>query len=1017
MNNVSPEETLLIICPTCSSSFKRRKAQEESHPLYFCAYCGSKLRTDTREDKVEKKELNVKATIVREHLPKKEEIQSTIGQYQIIRQIGKGGMGEVYLAYDTVCGRKIALKRIRRDLVDFPQIQKRFLHEARITSQLIHPAIIPIYSIDCEEGFIYYSMPYAEGSTLKLVLRRAFDHEYKHKNKKDLQGSIPYLIRHFLQVCQAIAYAHSKHVLHRDIKPENIIVGTYGQIHILDWGLAKAIDAPEEKEMPELTATKETERITRLGKVVGTIAFMAPERALGNPATIQTDIYSLGVILYQILTLQLPFRRKSLASFIKNWQKEQLIPPEVMAPYRDVPQVLAETVKKCLHSNPSDRYQSVDALIHSLENYLEGRSEWLLVEKLDINNKNDWKFQENILLAEHTAITRAPEISDWVSLMISKKDFVGNSKVEASVTIGATGQGIGLIFCVPEDNDPRRACDGYTLWLASEKAKNQSTKLLISSVSVLEAPEIILKTGVTYHIRLEKIEDHIYFYLNNVLQFSYTSHIPVIGTHIGLLSHDADFEWENCTVSIGSQNIYVSCLAVPDALLARKLYSDALAEYRRIGTVFPGRQEGREALFRAGITLLEEAKSSQRTSALEKALEEFGKLRPTPGAPLEYLGKAFVYKEMQEYEEEAKCFELALRRYKNHPLLPVIEEQIVFRMHEGSRQNRIAAYYFICLVARFIPSWAERPTSVTLFESLQKNWEIPAFMLHAKDAKDAELKRLNLCLGVAFWLAKPYVIAEAIDDILQRPIVAIGQLSDGIFLLVELGAHDLAREKMRRIREVLSETEQKRFADTLTLLDYLIESKFVVEFSTITPEHAITPEPALTPEIERYVRYILRKALDSRDTALIQKIVTAIVDKEFIHQELIDALLAEYYLYQEDIAKLHALFAKYPKDRLNQESCHLYFVHGCYILLTQGLQVALKHFAKLLDIAFPRSWVLAAHLLAGKVHMTSSGWFKGSFMWERRTLYQQLALFWHVAQNAEKEMSWYTLVSKEYIYE
>ena len=1014
MNEESSQDTIFIICPTCTARFKRKKEQEKVHPLFFCAYCGTRLSTQKDAGAVEKSELYSGATIVTEHLPKQSEIQSTIGSYQILKRIGKGGMGEVFLAYDTVCGRKIALKRIRADLVDFPQIQKRFLHEARITSQLIHPAIIPIYSIDCEEGLIYYSMPYVAGSTLKQVLKLAREHEHKKSYKKEPHDSIPYLIRHFLQVCQAIAYAHSKGVLHRDVKPENIIVGTYGQVHILDWGLAKALN-DEESELPNTKTSRPS--ITRLGKVVGTIAFMAPERALGTPATVQTDIYSLGVILYQILTLQYPFRRKSLESFKKHWMKEQFIPPEIMAPYRQVPEVLSQIARKCLEVDPKDRYKSVDEMIESLENYLEGRAEWLAIQTLDLNNKEDWLFQENILLAEHTAITQYLEAADWASVMISQNTFADNLKIEAKVRIKNKGRGIGFLFSVPETKDLRHFGDGYCLWIASEKETQKTTKLFHSSLSVFEAPQINLKEDAWYDVRIEKVDDRIWFYLNNSLQFSYSAHIPVIGARVGLLMRDADLDINELTIWGASANIRVSCLAVPDAFLARKMYDEALVEYARIGENFPGHQEGREALFRIGMTYLEQAKNAyfhkDRAKLLDQALDEFGKLRKTPGAPFEYLGKAYVYKENQEFEEEAKSFELALRRYKNHPLLPVIEEQIVFRMHESSKQNRLAAYYFIYLVARFIPSWAEATTSVKLFESLQKNWEIPFFMLYAKEPCDNELKRLTLCLGVAFWLAKPYVIAETIEDIVSRPIVAMGHLADGIFLLVLLGATELAISKMARIREVLSEAEAKRFSATLTLLEIAIDPKLGLEWLQTLNSQTITPEQ------ERLIWYLLRTYLDRRDLALCKQLCTVLDEKGFSYNnaEMIDALRAEVFLYQEDITSLEKLFKAYPETRLMQESSLLYFPYGCYIAITQGIQSALTHFSKSLDVAFPRSWALAAHFLAGKIHMTPAGWFSRSFLWERRSLYEQLALFWHSAKDFEKQKSWERLVAREFVHE
>ena len=204
-------------------------------------------------------------------------------------------MGEVFLAYDTTCGRRIALKRIRSDLVEHTQMHNRFLKEARVTSQLTHPSIIPIYAIHGQDNLVYYTMPFVEGPTLKEILRNT---RLQKEILDHIGGSILALMRIYLNICQAIAYAHAKGVLHRDIKPENIIIGQYGEVLILDWGLAKLTATTKKRqEQDELELPPEKEphplhQLTHLGEVVGTVNFMAPERAKGNPAIVQSDIYS-----------------------------------------------------------------------------------------------------------------------------------------------------------------------------------------------------------------------------------------------------------------------------------------------------------------------------------------------------------------------------------------------------------------------------------------------------------------------------------------------------------------------------------------------------------------------------------------------------------------------------------------------------------------------------------------------------------------------------------------------------
>ena len=377
-------------------------------------------------------------------------------------------------------------------------------------------------------------MPYVEGRTLKQILKRAAHQEKAGEKMDHLAASIPALIRLFLSICQAVAYAHSKKVLHRDLKPENIIVGQYGQIVILDWGLAKIMkardfDFVEGKEPP---AHPSLNHLTHLGKVVGTVSYMAPERALGHPANFQTDIYSLGVILYQLLTLRLPFFRPSLKEFREKMFSEKISDPAEIAPYRDISRSLSRVVMKCLASSTEQRYQSVDDLIRDLENYIEGRSEWFQIAELGIQNKADWEFQENVFIGEHLALPREPELSEWVNLMISKDSFQQNIKIEASIKIGEKGNGLGFLLSVPEISERRHLNDGYCLWLGTDA--DRTTKLLRSAVEEVQASDIFLRRNVWEKVRIEKIDNNIHFFLNDALQFSYISHLPLSGTHVGL---------------------------------------------------------------------------------------------------------------------------------------------------------------------------------------------------------------------------------------------------------------------------------------------------------------------------------------------------------------------------------------------------------------------------------------------------------------------------------------------------
>ena len=366
-----------------------------------------------------------------------ESFPQKLGPYTLLKSLGQGGMGEVFLAQDPLCERRVALKRIRGPLQKFPSIRSRFLREARIAAQLSHPSIIPIFSISDQPLESFYTMPYVEGSTFKEVL------------KSDEKGSISHLTRIFLAICQAIAYAHSRGILHRDLKPDNVIIGRFGEVLILDWGLAQSLGAEDDLEaIPHAPHAG----VTRAGKVVGTLAYLAPERADGTPATVQTDLYALGVILFQVLTLKMPFKRHTLEIFQKQWQHEEVPNPLEMAPERDIPLPLNLMCQRMLSHDPKDRYKSVDELIAELEPFIEGKPDWADAELLDSRKQDDWEFQELVMVAKHTAISRLTD-TEWVNLMISKKSFPGNLLIETEVELHEGSRGIGFLLCGPEKQE------------------------------------------------------------------------------------------------------------------------------------------------------------------------------------------------------------------------------------------------------------------------------------------------------------------------------------------------------------------------------------------------------------------------------------------------------------------------------------------------------------------------------------------------------------------------------------
>lgn len=985
-----------------------------------CPSCGRPLEAKTQADfsrALSTTGLSTAVTLVSGHLPQDDQVQFAIGSYQILHKIGQGGMGEVFLAYDTTCGRRIALKRIRSDLLSHQQMHRRFLKEARITSQLTHPAIIPIYSIHDDENLVYYTMPYVEGKTLKQILRNARSREKEGNKSEQHEGSITSLIRIFLSVCQAVGYAHSKGVLHRDLKPENVIVGKYGEVLILDWGLAKLIHKEGhhekqeefEEEIPNETKSHHPfHALTNLGKVVGTVPYMAPERALGGIATTLTDIYSLGVILYQILTLRYPFFRKNLKEFRKTMHQEVLNDPSSVAPHRDVPRVLAQMAMKCLAVDPTHRYQQVDQFLHDLESYIEGRAEWFLAAELAIDRKKDWEFQENVLIAEHMAITRSMDVSDWVSLMISKASFDEPIKIEVDIKLGENAHGLGFLLSVPESAERVQINDGYTLWISSDL--NNATKLLRSTVEVFHSSDVVLRRNEWYTIKIEKIDRHIHFYLNGHLQFSYLGLLPVVGTHIGLLSRDADFKLNPIRVFVGGQNIMVKCLAVPDAFLAHKDYATALSEYRRIGSSFPGRAEGREALFRAGITLLEQAKASaggEQALLYEQAFEEFQKLHGTPGAPFEYLGKALIYQSLNEPEEELKCYELALRRYPGHPLLDMLKEHILYRMHESSRYDRYLTYYYILLVTRHLSEKTSTPPVKKLLQSLERHWELLYFIEEDPECENnINLRNLNFSIQLAFWLAKPLIlleIANSLQSVAGDTTIAFGNL---LFCLIELGAWKTAEKKIEEL-----EFGSKIAGSLEVALKANREGTHVALETILKANYA-----QLSKDNERAILYLMEKALDEGDVQLMKSIAEHFSGNNFSSTFVIQIECYKIWalLQNNEWDAAGEMLRKYTLEELTHEISLLHYLYGCWLYIAEGTEIASIHFSSVLETTYPRSWTLFSHYYnrfkgEGKQELSDA------FFWEKRQFYRQASLFYHCIGNGFEANRYKELVKSTFI--
>jgi len=275
--------------------------------------------------------------------------------YRLGAILGEGGMAIVYEAHDPALDRAVAVKVLKPDLAGDPELQSRFLYEARILGQMEHPGVIPVFAAgSLEHHGAYYAMKKVRGRTLRDILKPLGPREVQRSQEA---GS---LVEVFEKVCQTIAYAHSQGILHRDVKPENIMVDEFGVVVVLDWGLSKKItEGPEEQGI----------LATQAGLVKGTPAYMSPEQASGNAQEIdfRTDVFALGIILYEILTGALPFSGHSRTQVLQEILHREPAPPRRLN--RRASRTLSAICIKALSKDPDQRYPSALELAEDVRLY------------------------------------------------------------------------------------------------------------------------------------------------------------------------------------------------------------------------------------------------------------------------------------------------------------------------------------------------------------------------------------------------------------------------------------------------------------------------------------------------------------------------------------------------------------------------------------------------------------------------------------------------------------------------
>jgi len=295
-------------------------------------------------------------------------------RFRVLRPHAKGGLGEVSVAYDEELHREVALKEIQSQHVDHPESRSRFLLEAEITGRLEHPGIVPVYGLGTyADGRPFYAMRFIQGDSMQEAIA-AFHGAATPRDRTGWMSELRKLLRRFVDVCNAIQYAHSRGVLHRDLKPGNIILGEYGETLVVDWGLAKVLGQPEAERRANVAILQPVAGNgtppTELGRALGTPAFMSPEQATGHHEQLgpATDVYGLGATLYILLTGKPPYSGASLEEIRDRICRGDALRPRQAKP--EIPPPLEAACLKAMALRPGDRYASAGELAEDIERWM-----------------------------------------------------------------------------------------------------------------------------------------------------------------------------------------------------------------------------------------------------------------------------------------------------------------------------------------------------------------------------------------------------------------------------------------------------------------------------------------------------------------------------------------------------------------------------------------------------------------------------------------------------------------------
>lgn len=590
--------------------------------------------------------------------------QTPLEQYEIIRLLGKGGMGEVYLAYEPLMHRCVALKILRSNVggAELESRIARFLAEAMLTGRLTHGGIIPIYQVGFDPNYgYYYSMRYVNGHTLQHILKVRAQCEAAN----DRTYSLPRLLEVFVRVCEAVAYAHHNGILHRDLKPSNVMLTESNEVLVLDWGLAKdlhthdPVDEMARRSNGEQLAERCRRRneamtqsflargkavasnggqpvagplteqlypldeLTQSGILVGTPWYMSPEQISGERSlTPASDVYALGVILYRLLSGGMPVESRNLTELVSRVSRGEIERIETRPEALRLPKALCDIVNRSLALEPNQRYGDAGQLADDIRLYLEGQTPLrLLVSSTFADDSADSSGGIGPLWAasggESPGLTPdGVELTEGVMLR-SRRRSLGDFRCRIGFRARRAPWAFGIL--IGEETD-----DGFQ--------GHHEIRLGVMDRAFAELHwmrrrmqrrfDVRLQAGQYYQLGVEVEDGYVRVRLDDVLVLNYRDIFPQTGGVVALVARGGtilvrDFEWYSRGAPLS-----LSYQFLPDRFFLAGKFSEARQLYSQMAESHPDREEGLMALYKAGLC-------SAEMRQTQEAFEAFSRLENT----------------------------------------------------------------------------------------------------------------------------------------------------------------------------------------------------------------------------------------------------------------------------------------------------------------------------------------------------------------------------------------------------